>query len=107
MQKDQDTEWRDGFLFVGNSLALDFVNTWPILNGETVELLPDFKALVRWFQAAGELGASDAQALRRRWGKSATTSNFVKRVREFRERLRNEVLRWENGSALPPQTIKE
>lgn len=33
------SERRDGFLFLGNQLALDFLNTRPILNGKTMELL--------------------------------------------------------------------
>ena len=36
------SDWKDGFLFVGNQLALDFVNTRPVQNGEPMELLPDF-----------------------------------------------------------------
>ena len=37
--------WKDGFLFVGNHLALDFLNTRPVQDGEAMELLPDFAAL--------------------------------------------------------------
>ena len=53
-----DSDWRDGFLFVGNHLALDFLNTRPVQNGEPMELLSDFGALLRWFQAAGLLKLS-------------------------------------------------
>ena len=60
-----DTDWKDGFLFVGNQLALDFVNTRPVHNSEPMELLPDFPALLRWFQAAGLLDAREAANLRR------------------------------------------
>ena len=35
---------QDGFLFVGNEQVLDFINTRPVMNGELVELLPDFSA---------------------------------------------------------------
>ena len=28
-------DWRDGFLFVGNHLLLDFINTRPIMDGES------------------------------------------------------------------------
>jgi hypothetical protein len=45
------SDWKDGFLFLGNHLALDFLNTSPVQNGEGVELLTDFDALLRWFQA--------------------------------------------------------
>jgi len=34
-------DWRDGFLFVGNQLSLDFLNTRPVIDGKPVELLPD------------------------------------------------------------------
>jgi hypothetical protein len=43
------SDWKDGFLFVGNQVALDFVNTRPVQNGEPMELLPDFPALLRCF----------------------------------------------------------
>ena len=43
-------DWRDGFLFVGNHLCLDFVNTQPVMNGQPAELLSDWKALLRWFR---------------------------------------------------------
>jgi hypothetical protein len=39
-----DSDWRDGFLFVSNHLALDFLNTRPVQNGEPTELLSDFTA---------------------------------------------------------------
>jgi predicted RNA-binding Zn ribbon-like protein len=41
------------FLFVGNRLSLDFLNTRPVIDGEPVELLPDEAALQRWLRAAG------------------------------------------------------
>ena len=31
------SDWKDGFLFLGNQLALDFVNTRPVQNGEPME----------------------------------------------------------------------
>ena len=55
----RNSDWRDGFLFVGNHLALDFLNTCPIQNGEATELLPDFDALLRWFKAADVLTSGD------------------------------------------------
>ena len=36
---------KDGFLFIGNQLVLDFLNTRPVQNGEPMELLADFTAL--------------------------------------------------------------
>ena len=94
------SDWRDGFLFVGNHLALDFLNTRPVQNGELVELLPDFGALLRWFQAAKLLHSHDLTNLQQQWGKSARSQRAVETVRELREGLRSEILAWERGDAL-------
>jgi predicted RNA-binding Zn ribbon-like protein len=100
-------DWKDGFLFLGNHLALDFLNTCPVQNGEAVELLPDFDALLRWFQSAGLLGSREAASLRQHWGESARAQHVVEAMRELRERLRKEVLSMERGGAVHRATIDE
>jgi hypothetical protein len=75
-----DSDWRDGFLFVGNQLVLDFLNTCPVQNGEPMELLSDFSALLRWFQAAELLSAREVENLQRRWGKSGRAQRTVEAV---------------------------
>ena len=65
------SDWRAGFLFVANHLALDFLNTCPVQNGEATELLPDFDALLRWSKAADLLTSGDVANLRQQWGESA------------------------------------
>ncbi len=102
-----NSDWREGFLFVGNRLALDFLNTRPVQNGEPMELLPDFSALLRWFQAAELLSARDAANLRQKWGKSARAQRTVEAVRELREKLRKQVLAWEGGGAVHHSTLDE
>ena len=102
-----DSDWRDGFLFVGNQLALDFVNTCPIQNGRPMELLPDFSALLRWFQAAELLSAREVANLQQQWGNSAVAQRTVEAVRELRERLRKEVLAWEHDGAVHYSTVAE
>src|SRR5579864_8012680 len=99
------SEWRDGFLFIGNHLALDFLNTRPVQNGEPMELLPDFGALLRWFQAAELLSARDVADLQQNWGKSARVQRTLEAVRELRERLRKEILAWECGGAVHYSTV--
>jgi predicted RNA-binding Zn ribbon-like protein len=100
-------DWRGGFLFVGNQLALDFLNTRPVQNGEPMELLPDFSALLRWFQAADLLSAHDVANLQQKWGKSARAQRTVEAVRELREKLRKEILAWEGGGAFHHSTVDE
>jgi predicted RNA-binding Zn ribbon-like protein len=102
-----DSDWRDGFLFVGNQLALDFVNTCPVQNGRPMELLPDFSALLRWFEAAELLSAREVANLEQHWGNSAVAQRTVEAVRELRERLRKEVLAWEHGGAVHYSTVAE
>jgi predicted RNA-binding Zn ribbon-like protein len=100
-------DWRDGFLFLGNQLALDFLNTRPVQNGEPMELLPDFSALLRWFQAAELLSARDVGNLLQKWGKSARAQRTVEAFRELREKLRKEILAWEGGGAVHHSTVDE
>jgi predicted RNA-binding Zn ribbon-like protein len=98
---------KEGFLFVGNQLALDFLNTRPVQDGEPLELLPDFKALLRWFQAADLLTARQVANLQERWGKSDRARRTLKEARELRERLRKQVLAWELGGAVHRSTVDE
>jgi predicted RNA-binding Zn ribbon-like protein len=103
----QNSDWRDGFLFLGNHLALDFLNTCPVQNGEAVELLPDFDALLRWYQAAGLLGSNEAASLRQRWGASVPANRVVEAMRELRERLRKAVLARERGGTVHRAILDE
>jgi len=101
------SEWRDGFLFLSNHLALDFLNTCPVQNGEAVELLPDFEALARWFQAADLLSPRQAVSLRQQCEGPTGAQHVVERMRELREKLRKEVLAWERGATVNRQMIAE
>src|SRR5258708_3072271 len=102
-----DSDWKDGFLFVGNQLALDFLNTRPVQNDEATELLSDFTALLRWFQAAGLLSSREATHLQRQSGPSATAKRVLDDLRQFREKLRKEILAWEGGADLRRATMNE
>jgi predicted RNA-binding Zn ribbon-like protein len=101
----QISDWKDGFLFVGNHLVLDFLNTRPVQNGEPLELLPDFSALLRWFQAAELLSARDVANLQQRWGESARAQRTLEAARELREKLRKEILAWEHGAVVHRSTV--
>jgi len=93
----QQKEWVDGFLFLANQLALDFLNTKPILDGEPRELLPDAAALERWLIASGMVTSRKDTALVRAWRDSRQGEAFVQKLITFRERLRAAVLRLEAG----------
>ena len=101
------TVWKDGFLFVGNHLAVDFLNTRPVQDGKAMELLPDFVALLRWFQSARLLSPRDVAGLKRHWGQSVEARRTVEAMRGLRERLRKEILTWEDGGTPQYSTIDE
>jgi predicted RNA-binding Zn ribbon-like protein len=101
------SDWRGGFVFLGNHLALDFLNTHPVQKGEPVELLPDFDALLRWFQAADLLSSRQGTSLQQQWGESARAQQVVEAMRELRERLRKEVLSTERGGTVHCVAIDE
>ena len=100
-------DWKDGFLFVGNELALDFVNTRPVQDGEPVELLKDLEAVLRWFQAAELLNSEQAASLERQWGGTAIAQKATEAMMNLRERLRAEILAWEQGRGIRRSTIDE
>ena len=100
-----NNDWRDGFLFVGNQLSLDFLNTRPVLDGEPAELLPDCASLAHWLKAAGLIGAREAKRLERRWSAQPSSIGMLRELREFRESLRQAVLQMEAGSAASPAFI--
>src|SRR5215469_18971880 len=102
-----DSVGKDGFLFLGNQLALDFLNTRPVQNGEAMELLPDFSALLRWFQSAALLSCGEATHIQRQWGQSLAARQTFEEARALRDVLRKEILAWEDGGAIHHSTITE
>jgi hypothetical protein len=70
-------------------------------------LLPDFDALVRWFQAADLLSSREAISLRQQWGESTRAQHVVEAIREMRERLRKEVFAWERCGTVHRAAIGE
>lgn len=104
---DNDSVWQDGFLFLGNQLVLDFLNTRPVQNDEPQELLPDFAALLRWFQTARLVNSREAMSLQRQWGQSVQAQRTVEDVRAQREKLRTWILAWEREGAVRHSTVDE
>lgn len=101
------SDWKDGFLFLGNELVLDFVNTRPVQEGTTTELLPDFSAVLRWFRAADLLNSEQVVRLERRWEGTTEAQRTTEVMKDLRERWREEILAWEGGRAIRSQTLDE
>ncbi len=100
-------EWVDGFLFVGNLPVLDFLNTRPILEGKSTELLPDAAALERWLVASGILTSHRGRAMMRRWRDSSGAEAFLQNLLAFRERLRAAVIRRQAGLSISDAFVSE
>lgn len=90
-------DWTDGFLFVGNHLALDLVNTHLVNPDDHVELLPDTASLWRWLVAAGVLNRPREIAAVRGWNDSPASQAFLRDLLLFREALRAAALRFGSG----------
>jgi len=103
----QSGEWIDGFLFVGNHVALDFLNT-RLANAEgPVELLPDTASLRRWLNAVGWLKAAGTDTAAQTWQNSQVGRRFLEDLLAFREKLRSTVLRLEAGKTPEPALLQE
>ena len=100
-------DWKGRFLFVGNHLALDFLNTRPVQNAEPRELLPDFPSLLRWFRAADLVSGRQAANLRHQWEGCARARETLEVIRGLREELRKEVLQWEAGGRVHRASIEK
>jgi predicted RNA-binding Zn ribbon-like protein len=100
-------EWIDGFLFVGNHLALDFLNTRLVLDDGPTELLPDFDAVIRWLVASGVLTSQKGKALARKWRGTTRAAVFLEELLKFRERLRAAVVGREAGDPASKSFISE
>jgi predicted RNA-binding Zn ribbon-like protein len=101
------SDWRDGFLFLGNELVLNFLNTRPVQDGKPTELLPDFGAVLRWFRAADLLDSEQVAGLKRQWEASFEAQKATLVMKELRERWREEILAWEAGRAIRSQTLDD
>ncbi len=101
------SDWKDGFLFLGNELVLDFVNTRPVQDDKTTELLIDFGAVLRWFRAADLLTSKQVAQLERQWEGTTEAQKATEVMRDVRERLREDILAWAGGRAVRRTTINE
>jgi predicted RNA-binding Zn ribbon-like protein len=100
-------EWIDGFLFVANRPILDFLNTKPVLADGPTELLSNVRALERWLIASDMVTSPKAKAVIRGWRQSPAAAAFLGQLIAFRERLREAVVRIENGSSPPDAFLAE
>ncbi|MER3446879.1 MAG: hypothetical protein C4291_08580 [Candidatus Dadabacteria bacterium] len=95
------------FIFVGNDICLDFINTQVIRRGRLVDLIGDFSDLVNWLAEAGVLDSVQARTALRRWNDNSQGERTLERARELRVVLRDTVERIANGKSVGQSAIDE
>jgi predicted RNA-binding Zn ribbon-like protein len=93
------------FLFVGNHVCLDFINTQLVVNQRPVDLLNRFSDLVAWLKQAGVLNEEEAKKIDRQWSGQAKGEQTLIQARAFRATLREMVERIAAGKPVPQTTI--
>jgi predicted RNA-binding Zn ribbon-like protein len=94
------------FLFVGNQLCLDFINTQFVVNGRPVDLLATFSDLVTWLVQVHLLTEEEAKKIERQWGSQAKGTQVLEQARAFRVTLREMVERIAAGRPVPKAAIE-
>ena len=98
------------FLFVGNYLCLDFINTEMVLGGQPVDLLVSFQRLMSWLAEAGTLEERQAEQILESWEGSRQAEKTFQSALALRSDLREMTERLAKGRAVPQsalQTINE
>jgi predicted RNA-binding Zn ribbon-like protein len=89
--------------FVGDHVALDFLNTIAAPRGETVEFIPDGAAYLAWLADAALLEAEEARALQKKFGKP-DLDRLAGEARDLREWFR-QVLPASDGAHGPSDEV--
>ena len=92
------------FLFVGNQVALDFVNTDLVLDGNPTDLLPSIEALISWSIQAGLVTKEEAKRIEQARGRH--DAETLKQVKAFRTTMREMAERLAAGRPVLQATIE-
>ncbi len=97
-------EARQPFLFVGNHLALDFVNTQMIVKGTPTDLLESFEDLVSWVVEAKLLSKPEVESIGAELDREETIS-LLQQAKRLRTTLRVMAERIATRKAIPDSVI--
>lgn len=93
------------FLFLGEQLCLDFVNTQVAGVGAPRELLTSFENLIDWLVQARVFEPHAAQAAFKRWRGGHEAARVLAQARTLRAVLRTMAERLVQGKSVPPGTV--
>jgi predicted RNA-binding Zn ribbon-like protein len=93
------------FLFVGNYLCLDFINTEMVVAGQPVDRLSRFDNLVAWLVQAQTLDAKQAEEILGNWKSRPEAESTLKEAIKLRASLREMAERLVKGKTVPQSTM--
>jgi len=96
---------KQDFLFIGENLALDFVNTQRMRDGQVVDELEDYATLVNWFAQACVIDAAQAKAALKKWGNSAEGRRTYEKASALRSTLRAMAEHLAEGKSVPQSSL--
>jgi predicted RNA-binding Zn ribbon-like protein len=94
---------KQDFLFIGENLALDFINTQRMRDGQIVDELEDYAGLVGWFVQARVLDAAQAKAALK--GGNAEGKRVYEQARTLRNALRAMAEHLAQGKSVPQHSL--
>ncbi|MBI3345179.1 MAG: ABATE domain-containing protein [Gammaproteobacteria bacterium] len=96
---------KQDFLFIGENLALDFINTQRMRDGQIVDELEDYAGLVGWFVQARVLDAAQAKAALKKWGGNAEGKRVYEQAHALRGALRSMAEHLAQGKSVPQHSL--
>ena len=98
---------KNGFLFVGNYLCLDFVNTEMMEAGQPVDRLNSFESLMAWLVQAHTLDQPQADDILGNWKGTREAESTFQNAVGLRSSLREMAERLVKGKLVPESTVAE
>jgi len=93
------------FLFVGNYLCLDFINTELLDAGQPVDLLSSFDSLVTWLVQSQTLDRRQAEEILVNWRNRREAEATLQDATRLRARLREMAERLVKGKTVPQVAV--
>lgn len=93
------------FLFVGNYLCLDFINTEMVVGGQPVDPLSGFHNLVAWLVQSQILHGQQAEDILGRWKSNREAESTFQNAVKLRASLREMAERLVKGKTVPQSTV--
>ncbi|MNJ52750.1 CGNR zinc finger [compost metagenome] len=99
------TQTTPAFYFVGNHAILDFINTRVPVNGQLVDLIAHFPALLEWLRLSGLLSQELATQLDNQWGNSEAANEITATAIELRNLLFDSVQQRIASGSVPDRCV--